>query len=189
MVVPDFNDFAAVMLKGRDYTLQVAALHQQVHRARPTKMAMAHELRSSVAAQIAAGATEFELSPQYVDFGRIAFTSAAGARFRLKSRAAMPFELPLPLEGDWIDEADDVVFLVVFDFVEGDLVLELVPAQEVRADRRRRFALLDNPTLLGVWSDTSPLLRPTGFDQDDSGSSGAWWEEDDGTGDEIEPGL
>lgn len=187
--MPDFNDFAAVMLRGRDYSLQVAALHQKVHRTRPTKMAMAHELRSSVAAQMVAGATEFELEPQYVDFGRIAFVNpVSGARYQLKSRAALPFELPLPLDGDYISVSPDVVFLVIFDFVDGELILEIVPARMVKTERRRRFQLLDGLTPLGSWSDLSQRERSSGFDQEETDSGEhPWWEEDDGTGDEFGP--
>ena len=188
MLMPDFDDLAKVMLKGRDYTLQVAALHQKVHRTRPTKMAMAHELRSSVASQMGAGATEFELLPQYVDFGRIAFVNPVSeARFQLKSRAALPFEFPLPLDGEYIRVSPDVVFLVVFDFAEGELVLEIVPARVVKTERRRRFELLDGLTSLGTWSYLEPSHGSEPFSQDDSSSEKPWWQEDDGTGDEIEP--
>jgi hypothetical protein len=152
-------------------------------------MAMAHELRSSVAAQMVAGATEFELEPQYVDFGRIAFVNpASGANYQLKSRAALPFELPLPLDGDHISVSPDVVFLVVFDFVDSELILEIVPARMVKTERRRRFQLLDGLTPLGAWSDHSHRRRSTGFNQqDDDEGERPWWKEDDGTGDEFGP--
>ena len=177
------------MLRGRDYTLQAAALHQKVHKTRPTKIVMAQELRSSVAAQMSAGATKFELDPQYVEFGRVAFTfPESGARFQLKSRAALPFNFPLPLEGDLISVSPDIIFLLVFDFEHGDLVLDSVPARMLRTQRGRRFELLDGLTPLGRWSADEPRRETRRFDQGEAGNEERpWWDEDDGTDDEIRP--
>jgi hypothetical protein len=135
----------------------------------PTLMAKAHNMRAVVQATITED-SKYELSPDYAEFGRVAFTEIeSGIKFLIRSAAAVQvendknpgqtalFDIPEPTNPGGVQ-------LIVYRFTPTGMKLSVT--RTVRPAGKRRLVALGTPTFVGLWPYSTTMEPQTPFDQD-----------------------
>ncbi|HVR32030.1 MAG TPA: hypothetical protein VMS74_04890 [Acidimicrobiia bacterium] len=159
------DPLAEALFRGRAYAEAADALHRKHHDGLPvTAMARAHNMRSSVQAQLATGTVDgYVLVDKHLWSGRVEVVSEALQHYLLKARNALPFEASP--QGDLFDGIAELpagvgpLLLLLYTFSADNLTFATAPVERGRRNGRIRYALLDLPTEVGKWSahDVSDL--------------------------------
>lgn len=185
MDVIDYDFLAQIFLEANflleEECLRFSDLHDG---SMPTAMNRAQSLRSHLGALVDSSGDAFYVESKYRGLGRVCIVSRTDeSRFVVQSSRSLDFRAELLEETTLIDVSDDVVFLLVYEFSEHELCLEIAPARVNHGDDEKKYALISPPQPVGRWAiDGSQKTASEVFDQEEAESWFADDSDESGTG-------
>lgn len=184
----DLDPLAGHILSGREFAEETGIRHQRRCTAPMTTMAMAHVMRSMVIGELQQSDT-YELEDRFLSFGRVGLSDQiGGAPHLLRSRAALPFEVPLSRVDPYLPVSPNIVILVAYEFTpERSLTLATQPAQILKIQGEgTQYVLLDHLEERGEWTLHSPSVESHEAEAEtfDQGDDPVWFNDWDDLGED-----